>query len=72
MCKMTKLSGACDNSAFDSNTILVGSDDTGCNGYVFFSAFENITLSIEDEIIDFITLMGSKLIPTVTAAGKKY
>ena len=46
------MSGACDSSDFDGNTVLLGSDD---NEYIFFSGFEIIKFSTEDEIIDLIS-----------------
>ena len=36
---MTKMSGACNSSDFDGNTILLGSDDIDYDKYVFVSAF---------------------------------
>ena len=35
-CRITEVSGACDSSDFDGNTILVGSNDIYYNRYVLF------------------------------------
>ena len=64
------MSGDCDSSDFDGNTILVRSDDIGYNNYVFRSGFEIIKISTEDNIIDFISLMGTRMIPTAKGNGE--
>ena len=71
LCRMTEKSGARHSSDFDGNTILVGSDDIGYNEYVFVSGFEIIKLTTEDKLIDFISVMGNKMIPTAIALGEK-
>ena len=68
MCRMTEMSGACDNSDFDGKTNLVGSD---VNGYIFVSGFEIINFRTEDKMIDYISLMRDNLIPTAIAMGEK-
>ena len=67
ICKMTKMSGGCDSSNFDGNTISVGGDDMD---YMFISGFEIIKFSTEDYIMNFITLLGYDMIPTAIAIGK--
>ena len=69
---MTEVSRACDSSDFDSNTTLVGSDDIGCNEYVFFSGFELIKFTPEEKVIHFIYLMGNNMILCALAFGEKY
>ena len=68
MCRMTEMSGACGCSDFDDDTIFVGSDD---NEYIFISGFEIAKLSTEDEIIDFMSLMGNNMILTAIAIAQK-
>ena len=72
MCRITEKSRACDCSVFDCNTILVGSDVIGYNEYVFISRFEINIFSTDDEIRDFIYLMGISMIPSDIAVGEKY
>ena len=71
LCRMTEKSGTCQNSDFDGNTILVGSDDIGYYEYVFVSGFEIIKFTTQDKIIHFISLMGNNMIPTAIALGEK-
>ena len=61
------MSGACDSSDFDANTILTGSEIE----YVFTSGSEIIKFFREDKIIDFISLKGNNMIPAAIAIGEK-
>ena len=69
MCRKTELSGACDISFFDGNTILVGWDD---NEYTYFFGFEIISFSTEDKIIDSTSFMSNNMIPTAVAVDEKH
>ena len=69
---MTEMSGVDDSSAFYGNTILVGIEDFGYNEYVFISGFEFIKFITDDQFIDFVSLMGNNMIPTVRAVGGEY
>ena len=66
MCRMTEISGACDSSDFIGNTDLVGI----VNEYIFISGLEYIKFTTEDKLIDFISLMGTNLIPSAIAIEK--
>ena len=58
-----------DNSDYDGDTILIGSND---NEYIFVCGFEIIKSSAEDKFIDFISLMGNNMISKAIAVGEKY
>ena len=68
MCRITEMSGACDNSDFDGKTKLVGSD---VKGFIFISGFEIINFKTEDKMIEYISLLSNNLIPTAIAMREK-
>ena len=58
----------CENSGYDSNTILVGGDD---NEY-FFWGFEINKFSTEGEFVDFINFMSNSMTAFSIDVGEKY
>ena len=66
---MTEFSGAMDNSNFDGNTLLLEVED---KKYIYISSLEIFEFRTDDKILDFISLMGTKLVPYTFAVGKKY
>ena len=64
---MTKFSGADDSSGFDVNTILLQCED---NEYLYISGFEIFKFKSDDEIIDYISLMGKCMCPYFIATGE--
>ena len=69
-CPMTEFSGAANNSSkFDGNTLLQECED---NGYVYISGLEITKFKIDDKIIDYISLVGSNMIPYAIMIGERY
>ena len=66
---MTEFSGANDSSGFDGNTLLLEFEN---NEHVYFFGLEIIKFKTEDEIIDYISLMGNNMVPYAYAVGEKY
>ena len=69
-CSMTEFSGAADNSSrFDRNTLLLECED---NEYVYISGLQITKFKIDDKIIDYISLVGSNMIPHAIMIGERY
>ena len=66
---MTEFSGAYDNSTFDGNTVLLECED---NEYVYISGLETFKFKTDDKIIDYISLMGTNMVPHAIIIGEKY
>ena len=64
VCSMTDFSGALNNSIFDGNTILLDCEDN--------SGLEIFEFRTDDKFLDYISLMGNKMIPYAFAVGEKY
>ena len=63
VCKKTEFSGAADSSSdFEGNTLLLQYEK---NEYVCFSGLEIFNFKTDDKIIDYITLMGNKMIDSL-------
>ena len=69
-CEMTEFSGAADNSSdFESNTLLLEVED---RKYVYISGLRITEFETSDKVIDFISLMGNKMIPYSFILGEKF
>ena len=68
VCKTTKMSGARDSAEFDDTTLLI---DLGCTGNVCVSCYNIVKICSYDRILDFISLLGNKMVPTTIAVGKR-
>ena len=68
-CRLTEFSGANDNSDFDGNTLLLECED---NEYVYISGLETFEFKTNDKIIDYISLMGTNMVPYTFAIVEKY
>ena len=66
---MTEFSGAGDKIDFDGNTFLLEFEN---NESVYRSRLEIFQFKTDDKIIDFISLLGSNMIPYTFAVGDKY
>ena len=66
---MTEFSGDMDNSNFNGNTILLEVED---KKYVYISGLEIFEFRTVDKILDYISLMGTNMIPYIFAIGEKY
>ena len=66
---MTQFSGANDSSSFDGNTLLLECEK---NEYVYISGLEIFKFKTDDKIIDYISLMGNKMVPCAIITGEKY
>ena len=72
ICAMTEMCEARDNHGFAGNTFLLDDSlETNNNEYIFISGFEIIIFTTEDKIMDFISNMGSNMIPYSMARGGK-
>ena len=69
VCPMTQFSGASDSSGFDGNTLLLECEN---NEYVNFSGLEIFQLKTDEQIIDYISLLGNNMIPYTSAVEEKY
>ena len=66
---MTEFSGAADNSScFDGNTLLLEFEN---NEYVYISGLEYIKFKTDDQIIEYISLMGNNMTPHAFAIWRK-
>ena len=68
VCSMTDFSGALDKNDFDGNTLLLECED---NEYVYISGLEITKFNTNDEIIDYISLMGNNMTPYAIMFGEK-
>ena len=68
---MTEILAAGDSSDFVGVTILVGGDDIGYRNNVFVSGFQFIKFILEDNFLDFISLMGNNMTPNAIAVFTK-
>ena len=67
---MTEFSGASNNSSeFDGKTLLLECEN---NEYVYISGLEITKFKIDDKIIDYISLLGNKMIPHAIMFGERY
>ena len=67
---MTEFSGAADNSFdFDGKTLLLECEN---NHNVYNSGLEIFQLKTDDKIIDYISLMGTIMVPYAIILGEKY
>ena len=69
ICPMTESSAANNSSEFDGNTLLLECEN---NEYVYISGLEITKFKIDDEIIDYISLMGNNMIPHAIMIGERY
>ena len=70
VCPMTEISGSANNSSeFDGNTLLVECEN---NEYVYISGLEILKFKIDDKTIDYISLMGTNMIPHASMIGEKH
>ena len=66
---MTDFSRTLNKSNFDGNTILLECEE---NKYFFISGLEIFEFRTFDKNLDYISLMGNKMIPYTFAVGEKY
>ena len=66
---MTVFSGVVNNSNFDGKTILLECEDSK---YVYISGLEIFEFRFDGETLEYIFLMGKKMIPCTLAVGAKY
>ena len=69
VCSTTEFSGARDKNEFDGNTLLIECED---NEYAYISGLELTKFNTDDKIIDYISLMGSNMIPYAIMIGERY
>ena len=68
--ELTEFSGAANNdSDFEGNTLLLQCEN---KEYVYISGFEIFKFKTDDKIIDYISLMGNKMIPYAHIVREKY
>ena len=69
VCPMTEFSGSANYiSEFEGNTLLLECED---NEYVYISGLEISKFNTDDEIIDYISLMGNNMCPYAIMIGEK-
>ena len=69
VCPMTEFSGAANNSSrFDGNPLLLDCEN---NEYVYISGLQITKFKIDDKIIDYISLMGTNMIPYAIMIGER-
>ena len=67
---MTEFSGAADNgSDFDGNTLLLECEK---NEYIYVFGLETLQFRTDDKIIDYVSLMRNKMVPSANILGEKY
>ena len=69
VCEMTQFSEAIDSSDFDGKLILLECED---NEYVFISGLETFKFKAADKIVDYISLIGSNMVPHAIIIGEEY
>ena len=69
VCPSTEFSRVGDKTDFDGNTLLLDCKDTE---YVYNSGLEIFKFKTDDEIIEYISLMGNNVVPYTFASGVEY